>query len=342
MEENPRPLADVPDDFAAIVMRCLEKDPARRFGSVGELSAALRPFGTEESDTALFAGDPTDLVGATPMPSTSTVTLRKTPFIDAVPTVKGKKRPEDERGLEPTIQADVPIADTALRTNARPGLHADSRESAATIAKTAAFGLAGDTPTTDRTSAESAAITTANAEAARGSAPTLVGLGSPQTMPVQRESGLELPSGVVDAATDPRSVRVWVVVGAAAVVLTLVIAWRFSMSTDSTAAPAAQSVEVSAPVPAPAPPIPAPSVAEPAPAPAVEPVPEPAPQPTPKAAAAAPVEEEPVSTTPPAQAAGDSKKRPRGRRPTPTQSSTGAEGGSVTPPSDKEIGKSRI
>jgi serine/threonine protein kinase len=45
---SPRPPStlrqDIPGGLDAIVMRCLEKEPARRFGSADELSAALAPF----------------------------------------------------------------------------------------------------------------------------------------------------------------------------------------------------------------------------------------------------------------------------------------------------------
>ena len=50
MRESPPPLASVraglPPGFVAIVDRCLEKDRARRFASVGELATALAPFVT--------------------------------------------------------------------------------------------------------------------------------------------------------------------------------------------------------------------------------------------------------------------------------------------------------
>ena len=42
---------DVPDAFAATVMRCLEKDPQRRFASVDELARALAPLTTLERAT---------------------------------------------------------------------------------------------------------------------------------------------------------------------------------------------------------------------------------------------------------------------------------------------------
>src|SRR5256885_1798710 len=38
---------DVPEALDAIVMRCLEKDPNRRFQSIGELAKAIAPYGAD-------------------------------------------------------------------------------------------------------------------------------------------------------------------------------------------------------------------------------------------------------------------------------------------------------
>jgi serine/threonine protein kinase len=40
----PPPLGEAPPELGAIVMRCLEKDPAKRFASIAELAQALAPF----------------------------------------------------------------------------------------------------------------------------------------------------------------------------------------------------------------------------------------------------------------------------------------------------------
>ena len=40
---------DVSPPLEGIVLRCLEKDPLRRFGNVAELACALTPFGTESA-----------------------------------------------------------------------------------------------------------------------------------------------------------------------------------------------------------------------------------------------------------------------------------------------------
>jgi eukaryotic-like serine/threonine-protein kinase len=45
VDPTPR-LPGVPPEFERVVARCLEKDPRRRFSDVGELAAALVPFGT--------------------------------------------------------------------------------------------------------------------------------------------------------------------------------------------------------------------------------------------------------------------------------------------------------
>jgi len=48
LESTPQPItahrADVPEGLVAVVHRCLEKDPARRYQNVGELALALLPF----------------------------------------------------------------------------------------------------------------------------------------------------------------------------------------------------------------------------------------------------------------------------------------------------------
>lgn len=53
--------ADIPDELARTVMRCLEKDPPRRWANVGELATALEPFanvkdrGTAERAIAILS-----------------------------------------------------------------------------------------------------------------------------------------------------------------------------------------------------------------------------------------------------------------------------------------------
>jgi eukaryotic-like serine/threonine-protein kinase len=54
---QPKPMsergANVPPGFEELVLRCLEKDPADRLSSVGELAVGLAPFAGRNSDTSL-------------------------------------------------------------------------------------------------------------------------------------------------------------------------------------------------------------------------------------------------------------------------------------------------
>jgi len=51
------PLKNVAPELAAVIARCLEKDPEDRFASVGDLSLALRPFSSEVRETTLKRAD---------------------------------------------------------------------------------------------------------------------------------------------------------------------------------------------------------------------------------------------------------------------------------------------
>lgn len=54
LQETPAPLtsAEIPAELDAVVQRCLQKAPAARFASMGELAAALVPFANEEGRIA--------------------------------------------------------------------------------------------------------------------------------------------------------------------------------------------------------------------------------------------------------------------------------------------------
>jgi serine/threonine-protein kinase len=63
---------DVPPDFEAVVMRALEKDPARRFSSAAEMDAAVAATGLADRP----ASDPTIVAAA---PGAATVAMRQHP-----------------------------------------------------------------------------------------------------------------------------------------------------------------------------------------------------------------------------------------------------------------------
>src|SRR5262249_9718048 len=61
-ETDPVPLtmlrADVPSGLEAVVHRCLQKDPARRYQNVGELAIDLLPFGPKRARMAGWGAPP--------------------------------------------------------------------------------------------------------------------------------------------------------------------------------------------------------------------------------------------------------------------------------------------
>jgi tRNA A-37 threonylcarbamoyl transferase component Bud32 len=62
----------IPDGFAVIVNRCLEKDPARRYQRIAELAEALAPFGGDRAKVSLARlGRPAAAVAAPPLAPTA-------------------------------------------------------------------------------------------------------------------------------------------------------------------------------------------------------------------------------------------------------------------------------
>lgn len=55
LTENPKPMVQTPADLAAVVLRCLAKDPEARFQNVAELAEALAPFAgsTKQAETTI-------------------------------------------------------------------------------------------------------------------------------------------------------------------------------------------------------------------------------------------------------------------------------------------------
>ncbi len=79
MEVTPAPVrshrADVPAAVEAIVARCLSRDPAARYQTVGELAAALLPFTSEQMRALLAARQSAPKVSAAPPPLAETVPM---------------------------------------------------------------------------------------------------------------------------------------------------------------------------------------------------------------------------------------------------------------------------
>jgi len=72
LSSSPAKPSDLRGDLApsleAIVLRCLEKDPSRRFGGVDELAQALRPFAAEQTNAAPLTLEPTSSPEHEPAP----------------------------------------------------------------------------------------------------------------------------------------------------------------------------------------------------------------------------------------------------------------------------------
>jgi len=77
VDPTPR-LPGVPPAFEQVVARCLEKDPGRRFADVGQLAAALAPFGTGRA-AEIAAGIASMLRASAVAPSPPVVTADSTP-----------------------------------------------------------------------------------------------------------------------------------------------------------------------------------------------------------------------------------------------------------------------
>ncbi len=79
---EPRPAsavrADLPAGLNAVIARCLEKDPARRFQSAAALAAALLPFGSEAVQRAAPVLRVPVTLGGTPRPPAVAPALGKT------------------------------------------------------------------------------------------------------------------------------------------------------------------------------------------------------------------------------------------------------------------------
>ena len=58
MHEQPEPLADAPEELAAIVAKALEKDPAARYADAAEMGAAIEAFVDAERNSAASSPPP--------------------------------------------------------------------------------------------------------------------------------------------------------------------------------------------------------------------------------------------------------------------------------------------
>jgi serine/threonine-protein kinase len=122
--DPPAPLTGVDPAFAAVVMRCLEKQPEARYQSVGELAAALAPLGGEDSHAA--ATMIARMSGSRTVPPSPTA-QRSTPALATTELPRRRVWPLVLGGL--VIAAGAAIGAVAV-TRATRHHHARSRDAA--------------------------------------------------------------------------------------------------------------------------------------------------------------------------------------------------------------------
>jgi len=153
LEKPPQPLAaiapDLPEGLAAVVDRCLQKEPAKRFANVAELASALEPFAPPRS-AQLVDKIKHVLEGASPPAAVSPAPSVPGPELPAArtfsPMVSAGASPR-RRGLligGPIVGLALVGAVAALRLTPRsPSEPAPGPNSPATTAATAATSQAG-------------------------------------------------------------------------------------------------------------------------------------------------------------------------------------------------------
>ena len=194
---------DVPPELEAVVMRCLEKDAARRLASVGDVALALRPFAPPDSrgavDRIARIGKAVSSGAAAPAPSGPSSSSPSGPhvstgFAETVPTwqtASGQQRPRTKMyvGIGLGAALVVFLVGGVIRANHRPPTVVVMPEPvvapppSATIAPTASASTAVATP-------ESAASTSAPAVASASAKPRPAA-GTPRPKPASTDALLK-------------------------------------------------------------------------------------------------------------------------------------------------------
>lgn len=108
--EQPEPLpASVPEDIAAIVMRCLEKNADRRYKDVAALAAALAPLVRNGKDLATQAK-----AALVPETSTDPVGVRSEPEPQTLTTLRGASGTVDASEIRPRARWVWPLSIAAV------------------------------------------------------------------------------------------------------------------------------------------------------------------------------------------------------------------------------------
>jgi serine/threonine-protein kinase len=189
----PTPLAEgcpgAPEGLAAVILRCLEKDPARRYQDIGELALALAPFASEASRISI---DRIGRVVRGGLVAGDAVALPPAPAAERATTTRGWDTPR------PATKRRAPIVAIAA---------------AAVLVAAAFFALR---PGTSARPNVAATITTTDAPAPAPTAlvivqPSAIAMPSPSALassPLEKASHAPLPSARAVPATSARPPRV--------------------------------------------------------------------------------------------------------------------------------------
>jgi serine/threonine-protein kinase len=163
----------VPDAFERAVMRCLEKDPARRFARIGELARAIAPFGSGDADVAVGRISKLERVAASgerPSSKTKLLILGAAAIAAAGIVARLATAPEaTPAGIATAAATEAPAAATVF-TTATTAANAMSTAMTATAAPSSAPSAPSASASAARLAKSPPAVITARASASASAA----------------------------------------------------------------------------------------------------------------------------------------------------------------------------
>ncbi|WP_437684750.1 serine/threonine-protein kinase [Sorangium sp. So ce176] len=209
MQGVPRPLAalraDVPPGLEAVILRCLEKTPERRFRDVGELAAALAPFASGRAQVSVERISGIARSSGPPRPAPAAGGVATSPTLASTsPTWSGTVATRKRHvGLAVALGAGVSLvaavgAFAFLTGRARPG-DAPAEPSASASAAPPLSGAAA-LPAMSAASAVLPAASAVLPAASAALAPTVTPGAAEAPAPVDSPAAAQGPAGATSAA----------------------------------------------------------------------------------------------------------------------------------------------
>ncbi|MEO8277782.1 MAG: protein kinase [Thermoanaerobaculia bacterium] len=229
-------IKDLPAGLSAIMSRCLEKDPNRRYPRAAEIAAELRRAGSRRSDPVIEE-DPDDDTSATQ--EVAEETADRTAPRPADPDERPYSRKTNSRPIElAAVAAAAAPAPAALVPAARsgaelPGVSADIWSPLPSLPPLAALPPLSTDDTNDAYAAPPAPVPE--------SSPSLSP--SPIAVPVSSLSGSTKVSAALQRIRTQRLVQYSLLALAAVTVLVLAVLWASGRSDAAPVAPAAPTAE---------------------------------------------------------------------------------------------------